>query len=53
MDKKKEWKIIRKPFLQEGIVEAETEEEAIKKAIKEWGINKNTIVGAGRIIKYN
>lgn len=46
-----EWKIIRKPFLPEGIIEASTESEAIEKAIIEWKIPRDSIIGAERIMR--
>lgn len=46
------WKIIRTAWLDDGyIYDVETEEEAIKKAIKEWNIKRETIVGAVKVIE--
>lgn len=46
------WKIIRTAWLQEGyIYDVETAEEAIEKAIKEWGIKRETIVGAVKVME--
>lgn len=50
MDRRR-YKIIRTAFLDEGYVYADSEEEAIDVAIKEWGITRETIVGAIHVTK--
>lgn len=42
----KEYKIIRTAWLPDGYVIAKSEEEAIEKAVNDWGIKRETIVGA-------
>ena len=42
----KEYKIIRTAWFSDGYVIAKSEEEAIAKAVNEWGIKRETVVGA-------
>lgn len=42
----KEYKIIRTAWFPDGYVIAKSEEEAITKAVNEWKIKRETVVGA-------